>query len=138
MRNTQQRRKKIQNEERKRNLDRRKQQANFVRRKRQANVKQPKVIRQQVGLQLTLSDFSDKQFKVVADAVRSGVKNEHSYTATEGLRDKRLKESPIVIRFKTLENSKSFMNVLTSSLHPNVVSKMNISHVAESVRFIAN
>lgn len=45
-----------------------------------------------LSVKIDLREFvtKDKVFKLAADVVRSGVKNEHGYRATKGLTDNRL------------------------------------------------
>ncbi|WP_148217644.1 hypothetical protein [Allochromatium vinosum] len=81
------------------------------------------------SLQLDLRGSDGKQFKILADAVRSAIKNEHGYRATAGLQDSRLKVWPIVVRFRRRKNRASFESNLSAIIAPKVFQSMNIQHL---------
>ena len=64
---------------------------------------------------------SGKDFKLLADLIRAGVKNEHGFSALKGLTDQRLKQWPVAIRFKTAKNRESFYNGIQRLLRPTLV-----------------
>jgi len=73
------------------------------------------------SLELHLQKLNGKTFKVVADAIRSGISNEHGFRANKGVTDERFKQWPIVIRFATKANRKRFLSTMTQVLHPRLV-----------------
>ena len=81
------------------------------------------------SLQLNMQSFSDKEFKVVSDTIRSAIKNEHGFRAQKGITDLRLKKWPIVIRFTTHKNRDSFESVLRKVFNPLVLKKLAIKHL---------
>lgn len=76
------------------------------------------------SVKMTLQSLSGKAFKVTADALRSGISNEHGFQALKGVTDERLKKWPIVIRFATLENRTRFLNTMNQVLHPQLVERL--------------
>jgi hypothetical protein len=83
----------------------------------------------QASLQLDLRLLSGKLFKVVADAIRSGIKNEHGYRATKGINDTRLQTWPIIIRFTNKEYRERFEDVMKQTIHPDLIAKILIKHL---------
>jgi hypothetical protein len=83
----------------------------------------------QVSLQLDVRQFNGKKFKVIADTIRSGIKNEHGFKALKGITDSRLKAWPIVVRFATKKNRQRFENVVMQILRPSVLSQIDIKHL---------
>lgn len=81
------------------------------------------------SLQLDIRFLKGKKGKIVADTIRSAVKNEHGYPAQKGLTDSRLQKWPVVIRFRDSANRASFENNLTAILAPTVLQRMNIKHL---------
>jgi len=73
-----------------------------------------------------------KEFKILADAIRSGIKNEHGYKATTDITDLRLRKWPIVIRFVDQENRNSFESSLRNIINPNLLTQMKIKHLTPS------
>lgn len=86
----------------------------------------------QVSVQMSLSGLKGKTFKVVADAVRSAVKNEHGFVATRGLTDTRLAGWLIAIRFATNTNRNRFIGTLEQVLHPDVLRQLTLERVFPS------
>ena len=76
------------------------------------------------SIQLDVRGFTGKTFKVLCDTIRSGIKNEHGFNATKGLTDNRLGSWPTVIRFKTEENRKRFMDTLHELFKPKVINRL--------------
>ncbi len=64
------------------------------------------------SLRLDLTKFHGKPFKVLCDAVRSGVKQEHGFAAQKGLTDNRLASWPIIIRFTANQNRERFIKLI--------------------------
>ncbi len=83
----------------------------------------------QASLQLDLRQINDKLFKVIADTIRSGIKNEHGFKALKGITDLRLKAWPIVVRFATKKNRQRFENVVMQIFHPRVLRQIDIKHL---------
>ncbi|GHU18118.1 hypothetical protein FACS189475_03070 [Betaproteobacteria bacterium] len=81
------------------------------------------------SIQIDLRKLDGKLFKVVADAIRSGIKNEHGFQATKGIRDNRLALWPIVIRFYSAENRDSFVDTLKRMFHPNIMKHINFKRL---------
>lgn len=96
------------------------------------------------SLSLDLRNFIGKTQKILCDAIRSGVKQQHGYRSTKGLTDCRFKKWPIVIRFKSKQNREEFLYCLEELLSSRSLSKMNIkmlnpkSSNAKATRFIKN
>lgn len=96
------------------------------------------------SLEIDLRTLKGKLFKVVADAVRSGISNEHGFRANKNITDFRLACWPIVIRFSTAKNRERFVTTMESVLHPKVVSAMKFRWLkpklptAEPYRWAAN
>ena len=82
----------------------------------------------QFSLTVSLRALKGKPFKVVADTLRSAVKNEHGYKATAGLTDARLASWSITIRFSTDANRRRFEDTLEQVLHPQVFLRMAIKN----------
>jgi len=68
-----------------------------------------------------------KDFKLLADLIRSGVKNEHGFIALKGLTDQRLEQWPVAIRFKTAKNRASFYNSMQRLLRPTLVKMIGLT-----------
>ena len=83
----------------------------------------------QSSLQLDIRQFYGKTFKVIADMIRSGIKNEHGFKATKGITDLRLGSWPIVIRFVDQKNRNRFERSLKKILHPQVLRQIDIKHL---------
>lgn len=81
----------------------------------------------QASLYIDISGFRGKLFKHVAASIRTGIINEHGFSAIKGITDVTLREAPITIRFRTLGNRKNFRRGLMSVLHPDITSKMSIN-----------
>jgi hypothetical protein len=96
------------------------------------------------SLEIDLRTLKGKPFKVVADALRSGISNEHGFRANRGITDSRLACWPIVIRFSTEDNRESFVTTMETALHPKVLSAMRFrylkpkSRTAKPYRWAAN
>ena len=71
----------------------------------------------------------EKLFKVVAEMIRSAIKNQHGYKATEGISDSRLQSWPIVIRFTSKESRKRFEQVISEAIHPDLLESIGITHM---------
>lgn len=86
----------------------------------------------QSSLQLDIShinQFGGKPFKMIADMIRSGIKNEHGFRATKNITDSRLGSWPIVIRFVDQKNRNRFENSLREIIRPQILRQMNIKHL---------
>jgi predicted regulator of amino acid metabolism with ACT domain len=77
------------------------------------------------SLRLNLTSFHGKKFKIISDTIRSGIKQEHGFMATKGITDKRLKTWPIIIRFTTGTNRRSFITSMKSILSSNTLREIN-------------
>lgn len=67
-----------------------------------------------------------KDFKLITDVIRSGVKNEHGFAALKGLTDARFQGWPIAIRFKTADSRSKFYSRIRRLLHPDIVKKIGL------------
>lgn len=87
----------------------------------------------EASLQADCRQLDDDVRKIVLDAFRSGIKNEHGFKATKGLTDSRLEKWPVVIRFTAPGTRESFKMKLTKALHPKVLSAMSLKYLKPSV-----
>jgi len=89
-----------------------------------------------LSVKIDLREFvtKDKVFKLAADVVRSGVKNEHGYSATKGLTDNRLGRWPVAIRFKTAKNRTDFCNNMKQLLHPTIIKKLGLQATLPKIK----
>ncbi|ECA4546647.1 hypothetical protein N0002_05495 [Pseudomonas aeruginosa] len=89
-----------------------------------------------LSVKIDLREFvtKDKVFKLAADVVRSGVKNEHGYRATKGLTDNRLSRWPVAIRFKTAKNRTDFCNNIKQLLHPTIIKKLGLQLTLPNIK----
>jgi hypothetical protein len=78
------------------------------------------------SLELDLTGFSGKQFKMLCEILRSAMKQEHGYKFTKGFTDERLKKWPVVIRFKDESHRESFICNLIGIAKEEVVSKLTL------------
>lgn len=67
-----------------------------------------------------------KDFKLITDLIRSGVKNEHGFAALKGLTDIRFEEWPIAVRFKTADSRAKFYSRMQRLLNPKVIKKIGL------------
>lgn len=86
----------------------------------------------QASLQADCRHLDKDIRKIVFDALRSGIKNEHGYLATKGLTDTKLQTWPVVIRFSALRTRESFKIKLKKALHPNVVQALALKDLCPS------
>jgi hypothetical protein len=94
------------------------------------------------SLELNLTEFSGKTFKILCEIIRSGIKQEHGYKATKGLTDIRFGKWPIVIRFLNNSNRTDFIDSLEDLLSTETLLKISptklkpIRKTTRSVRFL--
>lgn len=91
------------------------------------------IIEFQASLKLDLTHLHGKVFKVVAELIRSAIKNEHGYKATEGISDSRLQTWPIVIRFTNKKCRERFEKVINEVMNPDIIAKIGITHLKPGI-----
>lgn len=81
------------------------------------------------SIQLDIRSLKGKRFKIIADTIRSAIKNEHGYQATAGLTDTRFRNWLVVIRFHSSENRSAFENNLSEIIAPTILQLMKIKRL---------
>jgi hypothetical protein len=76
------------------------------------------------SMTVDLRSLSGRQFKVVADLIRSAIKQEHGYNGTKGLKDERLSIWPVAIRFRGKQNRENFKKTLSGILSITLLNKI--------------
>ena len=82
-----------------------------------------------LSVDVTAVNVTPKQFKVMTDAIRSAVKNEHGYKAQRGLKDQNLRSSAVLIRFYTAQDRHNFEVNLKAVLNPQITRQMRLQYL---------
>jgi hypothetical protein len=78
------------------------------------------------SLKIDMTGLKGKEFKLLADLTRSGVKNLHGFRAQKGLTDSRLRQKPIKIHFKTTKDRAEFNSLLKSLLNDKILNEISL------------
>jgi hypothetical protein len=78
------------------------------------------------SLEMDISMLKGKRFKLLADLIRSGVKNQHGFRAQKGLTDDYLKEGPFTIRFRTAKHRERFISLFNTLLCDRLLEKIKL------------
>jgi hypothetical protein len=81
------------------------------------------------SVSIDISRFYGKIFKLLADMVRSGIKNQHGFQATKGITDAVLLRGPLIIRFATKRHRDSFLSSFHSLLNLNTLKMLQIHNM---------
>lgn len=67
-----------------------------------------------------------KDLKLIADIIRSGIKNKHGFAALKGLTDLRFARWPIAVRFKASDSRANIYGRMHRLLHPDIIALIGL------------